>query len=226
MASASIYRQVLGADYARLQPELQDYFDPGEGAGRYGAGSGIFARAGCPRPWLRPLLRLVPVSNAFFPDYGTEVPFTIRNYPHRDPWGRQALTAVRSFGFPAGPRIFEDTTVLTAPGVLTDYLGRQRNLATNLVLQVTEEGHLRMNSPASRLFLGPLRLPLPGFAAADAHVEQWWDEAAGSFRIRTQVIQRQLGTVFEYDGMFHYALRPFDGVLPGDVEPDRWEHRV
>ncbi|MCQ1949466.1 MULTISPECIES: DUF4166 domain-containing protein [Arthrobacter] len=222
----SVYQQVLGSGFLRLQPQLQAYFSLGPDTGRFGEGTGVFLRAGCPRAWLRPLLPLVPVSNAFFPEYGTSVPFSIRNYPHLDPWGRPALTAVRRFDFPGRQRTFEDTTVLTGPGVLTDYLGRRRNLATNLLLRVSDDGHLHMNSPGSRLFLGPLRLPLPDFAGADAQVEQWWDAQQDQFRIRTRVIQRQVGTVFEYDGAFTYASRDFDGGLPADVEPARWERRT
>ncbi|MCC9146438.1 MULTISPECIES: DUF4166 domain-containing protein [unclassified Arthrobacter] len=223
---ASIYQQVLGSEFRRLQPQLQDYFSLAPDGGRSGEGHGVFSRAGCPRTWLRPVLPLVPVTNAFFPEYGTNVPFTIRNYPHRDPWGRPALTAVRSFDFPGRTRIFEDTTVLTAPGILTDYLGRRRNLATGLQLRVDADGHLHMTSPTSRLFLGPLRLPLPAVTAADAQVEQWWDEEQQLFRIRARVIQRQIGTVFEYDGAFSYRYRDFDGVLPADAEPEHWEHRT
>lgn len=222
----SVYRQVLGPAFLRLQPQLQQYFGLTADSSRFGEGTGVFIRAGCPRPWLRPLLGLVPVSNAFFPEYGSSVPFSIRNYAHRDPWGRQALTAVRSFDFPARRRIFEDSTVLTGPGILTDYLGRRRNLATDLRLRVSEDGHLHMNSPRSRLFLGPLRVPLPDFAGADAQVEQWWDPQQQQFRIRTRVIQRQVGTVFEYDGAFSYTYRGFDGTLPAGVEPERWQHRT
>ncbi len=222
----SIYQQVLGADFERLQPELREYFSTAAGSGVYGEGEGVFETAGCPRPWLRPLLKLVPVSNAFFPDYGAGVPFTIRNYPHCDPQNRASLTAVRTFRFPGGNRIFEDTTSLTGPGQLTDYLGRKRNLATDLVLSVTGDGHLLMDSPRSRLFLGPLRLPLPGFAAADAHVEQWYDCEAGTFRIRTRVVQRQVGTIFVYEGSFSYARVPWDGVLPAEAVPARWEQRL
>ena len=225
-APRSIYQQVLGPAFDRLQPELQDYFSAVPGAGVYGEGTGVFETAGCPRPWLRPLLKLVPVSNAFFPDYGTGIPFTIRNYPSADPWNRPSLTAVRTFRFPGGDRIFEDTTTLTAPGQLTDYLGRKRNLATDLVLAVTEDGHLLMDSPRSRLFLGPLRLPLPAFAAADAHVEQWYDDADGTFRIRTNVVQRQIGTIFVYEGSFSYSEQPWNGALPPDTVPARWEQRT
>lgn len=221
----SLYEEALGPGFGRLQPELQEYF-AGPGSGRFGTGTGVFAVAGCPRAWLRPLLPLLPVRNAFFGSYGEQVPFTIENYPHTDPFGRPALTAVRSFAFPGGTRVFEDTTTLTGAGVLTDYLGRDRNLATDLVLEVTREGHLRMLSPNSRLFLGPLRLPLPAFAAADADVRQWWDPERSAFGISARVRQRQVGTVFVYEGTFSYRTRDFDGVLPPAVQPRRWERRT
>lgn len=226
MSDGSVYERALGAAFGRLQPQLQEYFSMQPGEGRYGHGTGVFDVAGCPRPALRPLLPVLPVSNAFFPDYGRGVPFTISNYAHLDPFGRSSLTAVRTFKFDRGERIFEDTTSLTSPTGLTDYVGRRRNLATDLDLSVSSDGRLHMHSPHTRLFLGRLRIPVPVLAGADAHAEQWWDEESGRYRIRTIVRQRQLGTVFVYDGSFTYEYRTFDGVLPPDAEPEKWERRL
>lgn len=226
MTDGSVYQRALGADFDRLQPELQDYFSLAPGEQRYGVGTGVFDVAGSPRPVLRPLISALPVTNAFFPDYGRAVPFTIRNYAHLDPFGRSSLTAVRTFSFDRAERIFEDTTSLTSPAGLTDYVGRRRNLATDLQLSVSADGRLHMHSPHTRLFLGRLRVPVPVLAGADAHAEQWWDAESGMFRIRTLVRQRQLGTVFVYDGSFRYEYRDFDGVLPPDVEPEKWERRL
>ncbi|MFZ3454241.1 DUF4166 domain-containing protein [Arthrobacter sp. 7Tela_A1] len=226
MSEGSLYRRALGAEFDKLQPQLQDYFSLQPDEGRYGLGAGTFEVAGSPRPALRPLFSALPVRNAFFPDFGRNVPFTIRNYAHRDPFGRSSLTAVRSFRFDGGQRIFEDTTSLTSPAGLTDYVGRRRNLATDLTLAVSGDGRMHMHSPHTRLFLGRLRIPVPVLAGADAHAEQWWDEDSGRFRIRTLVRQRQLGTVFVYDGSFTYGYREFDGVLPPDVEPEKWERRL
>lgn len=226
MSDGSVYERELGAAFGRLQPQLQEYFSMQPGEGRYGHGTGVFDVAGCPRPALRPLLPVLPVSNAFFPDYGRGVPFTISNYAHLDPFGRSSLTAVRTFKFDRGERIFEDTTSLTSPTGLTDYVGRRRNLATDLDLSVSSDGRLHMHSPHTRLFLGRLRIPVPVLAGADAHAEQWWDDETGRYRIRTIVRQRQLGTVFVYDGSFTYEYRTFDGVLPPDAEPEKWERRL
>ncbi|CEA08672.1 hypothetical protein BN1051_02029 [Arthrobacter saudimassiliensis] len=201
---SGIYREVLGSAFDRLRPELRDYFSLPVGA--VGTGTGTFARAGCPRPALRPLMRAVPLRGAFFGDYGEQVPFSIENRAHRDAAGRPALTAVRTFRFPSATRIFEDTTTLVAPGRLQDALGTGRRLVTGLALSPRADGALVMDSFGAALHLGPVRVPLPGPVGASARVVQWWDAASGRFRISAEVRQRQLGTVFVYDGAFDYAV--------------------
>ncbi len=111
-----------------------------------------------------------------------------------------------------------------------DHLGRYRRLVTDLEVGVTPEGRLRGVSKASRLFLGPLRLPLPAALDAKAYAEQWWDEAEGKHRIQVKVIQPQLGLVLVYAGRFDYRLAPYlagtGAGLPRYAGPDRWEERV
>jgi hypothetical protein len=220
----SIYQQVMGRDFGRLQPELREYFGMHPAGGLSGHGRGVFDIAGCPAWFARPAFRLTALENAFFPEYNSDVPFTIDNYPHVDPFGRPALTARRELDFGTARRVFEDTTSLQ-DGVLTDYVGRHRRMATLLTCTATDEGRIRMLSSRTRVFAG-LRLPLPDALGALAYVEQWWDDDAGAFRISTNVVHRQLGTLLVYAGMFEYSTRPFDGVLPATAAPDRWEQRV
>ncbi len=61
-----IYEQALGGDFARLQPELQEYFSLTPGSGHYGIGEGVFDVVGCRQPWLRPFLALTPARKHFF----------------------------------------------------------------------------------------------------------------------------------------------------------------
>jgi hypothetical protein len=234
---APIYRQALGAAFDRLQPELQDYFSLAPGSGSFGIGQGIFDVVGCRQQWLRPMLRLAAGEQAFFPEYGEAVPFRIENHAHLDPFGRSSLTARREIFFPGRTRIFEDTTSVEPArsggwSRLVDYVGRYRRLVTDLNLGVTPEGRLRGVSEVSRLFLGPLRLPLPAALDAKAYAEQWWDAAAGRHRIQVKVIQPQLGLVLVYAGHFDYHLEPYRegtsaaGFLPAYARPDRWERRT
>ncbi|MFF2315638.1 DUF4166 domain-containing protein [Arthrobacter sp. NPDC058097] len=240
-----IYRQALGADFRRLQPELQEYFSLAPGSGTFGVGEGVFEVVGCRQRWLRPLMRLTAGEQAFFPEYGEGVPFRIENHAHLDPLGRSSLTARREIFFPGTTRIFQDTTSVEAGGAgaqvlgnqarLVDYVGRYRRLVTDLNLGVTAGGRLRGVSEVSRLFLGPVRLPLPAALDAKAYAEQWWDPAAGEsgrHRIQVKVIQPQLGLVLVYAGHFDYRLEPYPsgessaGFLPAYARPDRWERRT
>ncbi|MDP9692756.1 UNVERIFIED_ORG: hypothetical protein J2X79_000285 [Arthrobacter globiformis] len=237
--NAAIYRQALGAAFFRLQPELQEYFSLAPGSGSFGVGEGVFDVVGCRQQWLRPMLRLTAGEQAFFPEYGEGVPFRIENHAHLDPFGRSSLTARREIFFPGRTRIFQDTTSVEAGGsngqaYLVDYVGRYRRLVTDLNLHVTAEGRLRGVSEVSRLFLGPLRLPLPAALDAKAYAEQWWDPAAGEtgrHRIQVKVIQPQLGLVLVYAGHFDYRLELYPsgsssaGFLPAYARPDRWERR-
>ncbi|HKU30248.1 DUF4166 domain-containing protein [Arthrobacter sp. NyZ413] len=242
--STPIYELALGAKFQQLQPEVQDYFSLAPGSGSYGIGEGVFDVVGCRQRWLRPLVATVAGEQAFFPEYGEQVPFRIENHAHLDPFGRSSLTARREIFFPGRTRLFHDSTVAEAGknGTrLVDYLGRYRRLATDLDLDVTPEGRLRGISSATRLFLGPLRLSLPASLDAKAYAEQWWDAAEGKHRIQVKVLQRHVGLVLVYAGAFDYRLAPLLPAnesassaqtatsavgLPRYAEPERWEPRV
>ncbi len=233
-----IYQLALGEEFARLTPELQEYFSLAAGSGSYGIGEGVFDVVGCRQKWLRPLLALTGGEEAFFPEYGEGIPFRIENHAHVDPFGRPALTARREIYFPSGARLFHDTTsaILNAGNDrnarLVDHVGRYRRMVTDLDVSVTAEGRLRGVSEASRLFLGPLRIPLPAAFDARAYAEQWWDNEEGKHRIQVKVIQPQIGVVLVYAGRFDYRLVPYlPGAAPGTslpryAEPDRWEKRL
>jgi hypothetical protein len=233
-----IYLLALADSFSRLQPQLQEYFSLTPGSGHFGVGEGVFDVVGCPQPWLRPLLRLTSGEQAFFPEYGEGIPFRIENHAHLDPFGRPSLTARREIFFPGTTRLFSDTTSYEDTGSrrgLVDYVGRYRRLATDLNLSVTGDGRLRGVSEASRLFLGPLRIPLPRAFDAKAYAEQWWEpqeNGQGRHRIQVKVIQPQLGLVLVYAGHFDYRLEPYPGGstapghLPDRARPDRWERRV
>ncbi|MFJ6536235.1 DUF4166 domain-containing protein [Paenarthrobacter sp. NPDC091711] len=235
--NAPIYQLALGEEFARLTPQLQEYFSLAAGSGSYGIGEGVFDVVGCRQKWLRPFLALTGGEEAFFPEYGEGIPFRIENHAHVDPFGRPALTARREIYFPSGTRLFHDTTSAILPARadrnarLVDHVGRYRRLVTDLDVSVTAEGRLRGVSQASRLFLGPLRIPLPAALDARAYAEQWWDNDEGKHRIQVKVIQPQIGLVLVYAGRFDYRLVPYlPGAAPGTslpryAEPDRWEKR-
>ncbi|QTG80651.1 DUF4166 domain-containing protein [Arthrobacter crystallopoietes] len=210
---ASVYQLAMGQDFALLQPELQEYFslasDSGPaaaGGDAVGLGTGIFDVAGCPRPALRPLLRLAGRDNALFPEYERDVPFSIENRAHPDADGRPALTAVRTIDFEGVRRTMQDTTVWEDRAGLTDVLGRSGAVRTDLACAAGADGRMRLVSRRTSIGAGRFRLGLPMLLEAAAFTEQWWDRSEGRFRIRTKVLQRQMGTILEYQGSFSYRL--------------------
>jgi hypothetical protein len=215
---ASVYQLAMGQDFALLQPELQEYFSlasesgpAAAGGAAVGFGTGVFDVAGCPRPALRPLLRLARRDNALFPEYQRDVPFSIENRAHLDAVGRPALTAVRTIGFDGGRRTMQDTTVWEDGAGLTDVLGRSGAVRTDLACSAGADGRMRLVSRRTSFGAGRFRLGLPRLLEAAAFTEQWWDRSEGRFRIRTKVLQRQIGTVLEYRGSFSYRLVPSQG---------------
>jgi hypothetical protein len=210
----SVYQRALGADFARLQPELQQYFslapaaENDDGATVSGVGSGTFDVAGCPVPVLRPFLGLTSSDNAMFPEYQHEVPFTIENRASQNAAGQPQLTALRTLHFHNRPRIMEDLTSWDDNlGTAVGALGRSGRLLTDVMCSVGTGGRMRIISRRSRLAAGRRSVRLPLLFDAAAFTEQWWDESGHRFRIRTKVIQRQFGTVLEYDGSFTYSVR-------------------
>jgi hypothetical protein len=211
----SVYRLAMGQDFTMLQPELQEYFSlaaesgPAAASGAaVGLGTGIFDVAGCPRPALRPLLRLAARDNALFPDYQRNVPFSIENRAQLDADGRPALTAVRTIDFDGGRRTMQDTTVWEDGVGLRDVLGRSGTVRTDLACSAGADGRMRLVARRTSFGAGRFRLGLPRLLEAAAYTEQWWDRSEGRFRIRTKVLQRQVGTVLEYQGSFSYRLVP------------------
>ena len=213
MHMVSVYQLALGPDFPRLQPELQEYFSlapPGGhdgGATASGVGSGMFDVAGCPVPAMRPFLGLTSGDNALFPEYQHDVPFSIENRASVNASGQPELSAVRTLGFHDRTRIVEDRTSwdddLRRP---VGALGRSGRLLTDVACSVGADGRMRLASRRCRISAGPLTIGLPLLLDAAAFTEQWWDGSEGRFRIRTKVIQRQLGTVLEYSGSFTYSM--------------------
>lgn len=233
--SKGIYAQAMGSDFSQLQPELQEYFSLAPGSGLYGVGKGIFDVVGCPQPWLRPMLKMSAAEEAFFPEYGTGIPFEVANHAHLDPFGRPSLTTIRTIHFPAITRVFQDTTSLTPQG-LVDYVGRHRRVATDLRPQLGPGNSLRAISQTSRVFGGKLRLAIPDGLDAKAYMSQSWDSEAGRHRIQVKVLHPVLGTLLVYAGSFEYRLTQYPkheaaahgvpDVLPIQARPERWEARV
>ncbi len=220
----SIFRAALGTDFDRLHPMLQRRFGVGLEAGYACVARGTMARI-CRGPWWTiPFLRLGKFRNILVPDLGVNVPFTIENYPYRDPFGRETVTFVREYQVRAKPSRFDATMILSG-GKVIDYLGTHQHLAVDLDLAVEPDGTLHLRSGAQRFYEGPIAFRFPMLFSGKADLHESFDDAANVYRIRLEVRNRFFGFLFGYEGEFTCEF-PLAADSPDRLKPLRHERRV
>lgn len=201
----SVFLAVLGAEAARLHPEVLRYVTGPPEPGMVGIGEGIFEVAGSrfgkwillARPFVGPDL-LVSAR-------GRNVSFVIVNRPVVSFDGSPELEAERVFRFTAGEQGFIDVLQpIGTPGRLRNLLGARRRVELLLRCQPSAEGHLRLRSERAWLRFGRLRLPLPALFSVRAEVEDGYDEPSARHTIRASVRNPILGVILEYRGSFTY----------------------
>ncbi|WP_229733426.1 DUF4166 domain-containing protein [Conyzicola nivalis] len=196
----SVYQRLLGDDFARLAPELRDYFSAPP-AGSVGRGHGVFETAGSRTRWLAPVFTLLARRRILFPEYATDVPFTVTNIPGPG----DGLSSRREFHFPGRDRVMHDT-MHVIDGRLHDFLGRRGGLEVRLAVTVGTDGALRMASDAAWLHLRGLRLPLPALLSARVFLHE--SRADGRQRVDVRMRHPLFGEIFRYAGTFSYAYEP------------------
>jgi hypothetical protein len=220
----SVFAQALGADFARLHPMLQRRFGVGLDAGYACVGKGVMHEIRRGPWWTLPFLYLGAVRNILLPDVGRDVPFTISNFPYRDPHGRETVTFVREYLLRGRTRRFDATMVLHE-GRVIDYLGTHQHLAVDLDLQVQDDGSLRLTTHGQRFYEGPVGFRFPLLLSGEARLHEWYDDAAQEFRVDLQVRNRLLGFLFGYRGSFTCEFPDADDA-PGRLRPVRHELRT
>ncbi len=221
----SIFESALGDDFARLSPMMQKRFGVGLDSGYACVGTGVMSRIRRGPWWVVPFLYIGTMRNILIPDVGTDVPFTIENYPYRDPFGRETVTFVREYSVRQKPSRF-DATMILSDGRVLDYLGTHQHLAVDLDLTVEADGSLRLTSNAQRFYEGRfVAFRFPMLFSGRAQLHELFDENAGVYRISMQVHNRILGFLFGYEGEFTCEF-PTATDAPARLKPVRHERRV
>ena len=219
----SIFAEAMGADFARLHPMLQRRFGVGLDAGYGCIGTGTMTSIRRGPWWVLPFLHLGRVRNILIPDVGANVPFTIRNYPYTDPFGRETITFAREYRIRRRPSRFDATMVLH-DGRIIDYLGTHQHLAVDLDLRVTDEGWLRLTSHGQRFYEGPVGFRFPLLLSGEATLLESYDDDAEVYRVHLEVRNRVLGFLFGYTGEFRCEFVPATDA-PDELKPRRHERR-
>ena len=223
----AVFRRALGADFDRLHPEVQARFGLDSTSGQHSVGTGVMSEIWRAPVFTRPFLALGTWRHIMFPETGTDVPFTIENWPYVDRFGRETLTFNRTFELPERRRRFDATMVWSERRCcVVDYLGTHQHLAADIAVSVDDEGGIRLRTGSQRFYERFVGFSFPMVASGLGDVREWFDEDAGHHRIAVTVSNPRFGTLFRYRGTFHAERRPLPGgQVPPSVKPTREEWR-
>ncbi len=222
----SIYQRALGADFARLHPQIQRRFGFSSVDAVAAVGTGVMDELWHGPAYTLPFLYVGAWRRIMFPEQGRNVPFTIENYAYLDRYGRETVTWIRTFAT-RRPRRFDAYMIYSERrGRIVDYLGSHQHLAVDLELSVDVRGGLRIRSGAQRFYERRVAFEFPLSFSGVANVCEWYDDAAGKFRIEVAVHNRRWGPLFGYRGSFDVEWRALaPGAPPRSILPIREERR-
>lgn len=222
----SIYEQVLGEQFKRLHPRIQERFGFSSRDNVACIGTGTMDQVWHGAFYTLPFLYIGSWRQIMFPEQATSVPFTIRNYAYADEYGRETVTWIRNFGTKT-PRRFDAYMIFSQQhSRIVDYLGTHQHLAVDIDLSVDERGGLRLRSGAQRFYEGVVGFNFPMLFSGTADVCEWFEASDQRFHIEVKVTNRVWGPLFGYRGSFDIEWRPVNnGEIPADILPVRCERR-
>jgi PAS domain-containing protein len=220
----SIYREVLGADFDRLHPQIQRRFGLTSGDGLAACGRGVMSKVWHGAFYTLPFLYLGTWRRIMFPESGRDIPFTIENYAFVDPFGRETVTWVRTFQTRRRRRFDAYMIYAASRKRIVDYLGSHEHLAVDIDISVDANGGLRLRSGEQRFYEGPAGFRFPSALAGVADVCEWFDDADGRFHIEVNVVNPRFGPLFGYTGTFEVEWI-HTTETPAHLLPRRYERR-
>jgi hypothetical protein len=222
----SIYEQALGDKFNLLHPRIQERFGFSSQDGRASIGTGVMEKVWRGKFFTLPFLYVGSWRRIMFPDCGSDISFTVKNYAYRDPMGRETVTWIRNFATPH-PRRFDAYMIYSqARGCIVDYLGTHQHLAVDIHLSVDNRGGLCLRSGAQRFYEGAVAFNFPMAFSGIAEVCEWFEDGDQKFHIEVNVRNHLWGPLFGYKGSFTVDwVQLDDHHLPRDLVPARYERR-
>jgi hypothetical protein len=220
----SVFAEAMGDEFHRLHPMLQRRFGVGLGTGYGCIGTGVMTSIRRGPWWTVPFLYLGKMRNILIPHTGRNVPFVIRNYPYRDPYGRETVTFVREYRVGRRPSRF-DATMIVVDGRLIDYLGTHQHLAVDLDLRAADDGSLVLTTHGQRFYEGPIGFRFPLLLSGQATLHESYDDSEAVYRVSLEVKNRVFGFLFGYEGHFTCEF-PDANDAPAELKPVRHERRT
>jgi hypothetical protein len=222
----SIYEQALGDSFQRLHPRIQERFGFSSEDGRASIGRGVMNKLWRGKFFTLPFLYVGSWRRIMFPEHGSDIAFTIRNYAYLDPFGRETVTWIRHFET-RHPRRFDAYMIYSRQrDCIVDYLGTHQHLAVDLQLSVDRRGGLCLVSGEQRFYEGPVGFKFPNTFTGIASVCEWFDDSDKQFHIEVNVRNEMWGPLFGYSGSFTTEwVDTRDCEIPAELIPRRYERR-
>jgi hypothetical protein len=222
----SIYEQALGEKFKQLHPRIQERFGFSSKHQRASIGTGIMDKVWRGKLFTLPFLYLGSWRRIMFPERGTQIPFTVRNYAFLDPFGRETITWIRNFQTRT-PRRFDAYMIFSQQrGCIIDYLGTHQHLAVDIHLSVDARGGLCIRSGEQRFYEGLIGFKFPMAFSGLADVCEWFEDADQKFHIEVNVHNDTWGPLFGYSGSFavEWVTTRYNEIPP-ELVPVRYERR-
>jgi len=223
---SSIYEQVLGAEFQKLHPRIQQRFGFCSQDRSASIGHGVMQLI-----WYNKLVALPLFIGSFrhimFPQGGENIPFSIENFAYKDSFGRETVTWIRKFKFPRTIRHFDATMVYSGEReMIVDYLGNKQHLAVDLDVTVSSKGGIRIISGEQRFYEGMLQFRFPNVFTGRAEVNEWYDDEERCYKISVDVRNPIIGQIFRYEGSFQATfIKSPPEAIPIGIRPLRDEKR-
>jgi hypothetical protein len=222
----SIYQRALGNDFTRLHPQIQRRFGFSSTDNIASIGRGIMEEVWHGALYTLPFLYVGAWRRIMFPERLRNVPFTIENYAYADTLGRETVTWIRTFSGNRRRRFDAYMIFSEQRNRIVDYLGTHQHLAVDIDFSIDSRGGVRLKSGEQRFYERLLGFRFPMALSGIADVCEWYDDAAGCFRIEVNVTNRRWGPLFGYRGHFQVEWIPTsDTGIPTHVLPVRTERR-
>ncbi len=201
-----IYDSLLGEDFQRLHPMLQERYRLPLNEEFFAIGKMQIIRSG--PTLLKPMYKLFTKNQFLFPESGEMIPFTISNLSRLNTEQQAEVYWERTFYFSNAVRKFNATmTVDLRNKVVKDYLGDPAIFYSDLTFDVTQDGYLMIRSTQQRVVLGGLEFGLPSMLTGRVIVIEGYDDVREVYTIHVSIFNDIIGRMMMYAGEFTPSTR-------------------
>lgn len=196
------YEQLLGEEYHRIHPLLQQRYGERMGQTVHVTGTMQVVENGC--RLLTPVLALAQPTKFMFADEGYQIPFELTTCSRLQSNGLIAVLWQRTFYFQRGPRYYNTIMVIDPiKKQAIDYNGKHRLLGSVMDIRVTQQGGIWMQSQRQFIQLGRQKIWLPSPLRAQGIALETVNASTNELEISVFVWNRNLGGIKRYKGTYN-----------------------